>query len=121
MKMNEPKGFIQYKKTNQLHGNPVVRKYFDLYGWFWFHTEFWIQDLEDRRPYTFIMRDWIFPHMGWFYLISVVWYAGILAWVHWEPYPAAVVGILSALVWAHLRWGAKWIEGEQEWPPYLGK
>jgi hypothetical protein len=54
------------------------------------------------NSHTHIMRDWIFPHMGWFFLISIVWYAGILAWLHWQPYPAAIVGILSALVWAHL-------------------
>lgn len=93
------------------HRSIVVRKYFDLYSWFWHWSEFWLP-YDKRRPYTYIMRDLFFPHMAWFLAGSFAVLAGVLAWLHWQPYPAAVVGILLALLWAHLRWGSKWIPGE---------
>lgn len=114
-------GMEQYRQAvRRDHKSRVVRAGFDLYAWFWFNTEFWIKVLEDRRPYTFIMRDWIFPHMTAFKVILCVWYAGMLLWLHWSPYPAAILIGGSSWVNAHLSWGGKWIEGQQEWPPYPG-
>jgi hypothetical protein len=107
-------------KVRKDHSNPLVIKAFDWYEWFWFHTQVWLKT-EDRRPYTYIMKDWIYPHVGWFYLISAVWLAGCLTWVHYQPYPAAIFSILSALLWAHLKWGADWIPGQQEDPEYCPK
>jgi hypothetical protein len=99
------------------HKNRTVRAYFDLYAWFWFHTQFWIKDPEQRRPYTFIMRDWIYTHRVWYRVILITWYAGMLALLNWHPYPAAMLLILSSWLAAHLTWGSKWIPGEQEYPP----
>jgi hypothetical protein len=36
---------------------------------------------EDRRPYTFILRDWVFPNTGWFIVIMCFWYLGMIVWV----------------------------------------
>lgn len=115
------KGMEQYRQTiRRDHKTRLVRAGFDFYAWFWFHTEFWTKDPEARRPYTFMMRDWIYPHMKAFAFILCAWYAGMLAWLYWSPYlPAILIG-LSSWVSAHLVWGGKWIENQQEWPPYLG-
>jgi hypothetical protein len=102
-------------KVAKDHKSKVVREYFSLYAWFWFHTQFWLAPL-DRRPYTYIMRDWIYPHMKLFIVLSIIWLAGCLAWLYWQPYPAAIILMLSSLLWAHLVWGSEWIPGEQEDP-----
>jgi hypothetical protein len=91
----------------------------ELYQWFWFHTEFWLTPV-NRRPYTFIMRDWIFTHLHAFYAIVLIWIAGMLALTNWHPYPAAILLLLSGFLIAHLVWGSRWIEGQQEIPAYLG-
>jgi hypothetical protein len=107
-----------YKKdVAKYHKSRVIRAYFDWYAYFWFHTEaLWIKDPLARRPYTYIFRDWIFPHMTIFKVILAVWYAGMLTWLHWCPYPAAILLGLSSWVAAHLVWGADWIPGQQEDP-----
>lgn len=102
--------YRQSVRTN--HQSRVVRGYFDFYAWFWFHTEFWLAP-EERRPYTFIFRDWIFPHKNIFWVISAVWFLGIMAWVHWNPYGASVTGMLTICLWAHLVWGSDWVPGEK--------
>jgi hypothetical protein len=106
-------------KVAKDHSTPLVRRTFSLYAWFWFHTEaLWIKDPEKRRPYTFMMRDWIYPHKPVFTAISLAWYAGLSILTHWMPYPALVLGCLSSLLLAHLVWGSPWQRGEQEWPAY---
>lgn len=118
--MKEIDGTRQYKqKVAQDHKTRVVRTLFSLHAWFWFHTEFWLQPI-DRRPFTYIMRDWIYSHMKTFLVILVAWYAGLLVWLHWNPYPPAILIGLSSWLGGHLVWGGKWIQGQQEWPPYLG-
>lgn len=122
VKMWAVKGMEQYRQSIcRDHKTRFVKAGFSLYAWFWFHTEaLWIKDPEARRPYTFIMRDWIYHHMKAFLVMLGVWYAGMLTWLHWNPYPPATLMALSSWLAAHLIWGGKWIKGEQEWPPYLG-
>ena len=91
-----------------------------FYQWFWFHTEFWLTPV-NRRPYTFIMRDWIFTHIGWFVLALVVWFGLLFFWNLYQPTPALIIGLLSSFLLAHLVWGTKWIEHQQELPTYLGE
>lgn len=91
-----------------------------FYEWFWFHTEFWLTPV-DRRPYTFIMRDWIYTHTGIFVAILSIWFGGMFVWNLNYPIPASITGFLSAFILAHLVWGTKWIEGQQEHPEYLGE
>jgi hypothetical protein len=90
-----------------------------FYLWFWFHTEFWLTPL-DRRPYTFIWRDWIYPHAGSFAIMVVFWYAGTFALLAFYRWIAAILLLLSSALIAHLVWGSQWIEGQQEVPTYLG-
>lgn len=91
-----------------------------FYQWFWFHTEFWLTPV-DRRPYTFIMRDWIYTHVGWFVLMLGIWFAAFFTWNLYHPVPASIIGSLSVFLLAHLVWGSKWIEGQQESPVFLGE
>ena len=121
------RNYSQYKKVaHAKHRNLVTRTYFDLYAWFWFHTQFWIHDKEQRRPYTFIMRDWIYPHPAEFITLTCLWYGGMIAWVTSSVLQRSIAGgvacliisILTAFLWGHLRW-AGWKKGEQEWPPIL--
>ncbi len=91
-----------------------------FYQSFWFHTEFWLTRV-DRRPYTFIMRDWLYSHVVWFVAILVAYFGGLFTWVVFNPLPASIVIFLSAFLLAHLVWGSKWIEGQQEYPEYLGQ
>jgi hypothetical protein len=93
-----------------------------FYRWFWFHTEIWIVNKLDRRPYTFIFRDWIYTHAKAFLAIIGVWYAGLITLEAFHyGWVALALGILSSLLIAHLVWGSKWIQGEQEEPQFLGR
>jgi hypothetical protein len=107
------------KRINKQHKKKITRIYFSLYAWFWFHTEFWIKDPEERRPYTYIMRDWIYPHIAWFLVLSATWFIGMFILQVWRPLLALSLTLPTALLWAHLVWGSKWIKSEQEWPPVL--
>ena len=92
----------------------------NFYLWFWFHTEFWLT-LKNRRPYTFIMRDWVYTHTQTFLALVVLFYAGMMALAVWHGIAATISGSLCSLLLAHLVWGTKWIEGEQEVPEYMGE
>lgn len=90
----------------------------DFYLWFWFHTEFWLTPV-NRRPYTYIFRDWIFTHQ--WPAFAIFWtITGLLAWaVTCSAWYLPLYSFYFMLV-AHLIWGSKWIEGQQEVPTYLG-
>jgi len=109
--------------TNTVHW--MWGTYFDWYAFVWFHIEaLWIKDPERRRPFTFIMRDWIFPHKNAFIAMLIIWYIGIGVWAWFEPSRSIILvilalGIFSGWLSAHLVWGGKWINGEQEWPPVI--
>jgi hypothetical protein len=92
----------------------------ELYCRIWYATEFWLTPV-DRRPFTFIMRDFfnLQPLQAWIY--TGLWYVG-MGFLLW--YNACAGGILigvSAFVLAHVVWGAKWIIHQQEYPEYLGE
>lgn len=89
-----------------------------LYSWLWYHSEFWIANKFKRRPFTYIMRDWIYPHPGDFGIIVVAWYIIIICLAFFARYPALILAILSSLLVAHLVWGSRWIKGQQEKPAY---
>jgi len=92
----------------------------EWYQKFWFATEFYLTPV-NRRPYTFIMRDWIYNHVLQFVCICVVWFVGIFVWNLYHPLPASISGFFSAFLLAHLIWGSRWIENQQEEPQYLGE
>lgn len=122
------RAFQSYKEVIKYeHPSRIVRKYFDLYAYVWFHLEFWEDDLEERRPFTFIMRDWVYPHMKWFAVIMGVWYAIMLAAMWYSvmrcnyagAFTVLIVSIFSGWLAAHLVWNADYIAGQQEWPPFI--
>ena len=93
----------------------------ELYQWLWFRTEFWLTPL-DRRPYTFIMRDWIHAHWTLTGVMIALWYAGLVALAALDKgVMSLVLGSLSSFLLAHLIWGSRWIENQQEVPAYLGQ
>ena len=90
-----------------------------FYLWFWYHTEFWATPV-DRRPYTFIFRDWIYTHVDLTLALVILFYAGMVVLSIYHGTASTVAVALGSLLLAHLVWGTKWIEGEQECPTYLG-
>ncbi len=90
-----------------------------LYEHIWFYTEFWIAKKVQRRPFTFIMRDWLYPNMGSFIVIIICWYIGVAILALVAPLIALLLGILSSLLLAHLVWGSKYIKDEQEYPTFI--
>ena len=91
-----------------------------FYLWFWFHSEFWLTPV-DRRPYTFIFRDWIYTHLPFAISLILAWFVGMVVLSIWHGTVSAILSILTGLLVAHLVWGTKWIEGQQEYPEYLGE
>ena len=88
-----------------------------FYQCFWFKTEFWLTPV-DRRPYTFIWRDWIYTHIVGFIALTSIWYAGVIVLSVRHGTASTLLAILSSLIVAHLIWGSAWIEKQQEFPGY---
>jgi|GEM_PF-5121327 hypothetical protein len=89
----------------------------DFYQRFWFATEFWLTPV-DRRPYTFIFKDWIGNNRVLAVLLIAAWFIGMIILSVWHGTLSTILTIFSALLTAHLVFGAKWIEGQQEFPEY---
>jgi len=85
----------------------------------WYFTEFWLTPV-NRRPYTFIWRDWIYTHAGQAVGLIVSFYAGMIILSLWHGTASTIIVAIGSFVLAHLIWGSKWIESEQEYPAYLG-
>ena len=91
----------------------------EWYQWLWFRVEFNLTPI-DRRPFTFIMRDYIFTHCWQSWVMVLMWYVSMFVLMIWHPFIAGGLLVASSLVLSHVVWGSSWIEKEQEWPPYLG-
>lgn len=89
----------------------------EWYARFWFHTEFWLTK-KDKRPYTFIMRDWIYTHINWAITLMALFYAGMITLSVWHGTASSIIMALGSFLLAHLVWGTAWIEGQQEYPEY---
>ncbi len=94
----------------------------DLYAKFWFATQFWLKPL-DRRPYTYIFRDWYHNNplpiiMG----LAVVSYlvGRYTTQISLSVVLSVVVSLGIGIVLGHVYWGRKHIEGQQEDPTYIG-
>lgn len=90
----------------------------ELYKVLWYYTQFWITRKCDRRPYTFIWRDWIFRHVNIFIGIVAAFYAGMIALSIHHGTAATITGSCGSFILSHLVWGSKWIENQQETPLY---
>ncbi len=84
------------------------------YESFWFKTQFWLKP-DQRRPYTFIMRDiyhqaapFVISGLGFFF------YALGAFWWHLTPeqFLILALGYFSGALVAHLFWGKDWVPGE---------
>jgi hypothetical protein len=84
-----------------------------FYSYFWMHTEFWIATKVNRRPYTYIMRDWIYTHVKTFTIMAFVWFGCMYVLARYHAMLAVTISILTALLTAHLVWGSKWIPDEK--------
>ena len=89
------------------------------YSWLWFHSEWYLTPI-DRRPFTFIMRDWIFTHVEQAVILIGLFYVGMVILSFWHGTASTITTSIASFVLAHLVFGTKWIENEQEWPTYLG-
>jgi hypothetical protein len=96
----------------------MIKKLGEFYLWFWYHTEFWLTKI-NRRPYTFIMRDWIFRHTNVAFILVLSWFALLIGLAHIIEIWTVVLAILTAFLLGHLVWGSAWIEHQQEKPDYL--
>ncbi|MFA5401225.1 MAG: hypothetical protein WC359_12330 [Dehalococcoidia bacterium] len=106
------------------------------YYWFWFHIEaLWIHDPVNRRPFTYMMRDFAHYHPHWTgvicgtaaaiflgaVMLADIFWCGISWWKHLVLWLISGALFVAAGVLAgHVLWGKDWIPGEQEEPPYLG-
>ena len=90
------------------------------YQRFWFATEFWLTPV-DRRPYTFIWRDYIYAHVPQAVCLIALFYAGMIVLSIWHGTASTITIAIGSFVLAHLVWGSAWIESEQEYPAYLGE
>jgi len=91
-----------------------------IYQWLWFRGEFWLTPI-NRRPLTFIFRDWIYRHVLAFIILVFLFYAAIITLSVWHGTASTIITSLCSLVLAHLVWGSKYLESEQEFPEYLGE
>jgi len=92
----------------------------EWYQKFWFATEFYLTPV-NRRPYTFIMRDWIFTHPVLASVLIFLFYAGMIVLSIWHGTASTITTSVGSFLLAHLVWGSKYIEQEQEFPEYLGE
>lgn len=93
-----------------------------IYRWLWFHTEFWLSP-EDRRPFTFILRDFYHTNpLLTIIILSASFYAlGRWLWLlSLKDFSIMLGTLLIGVILGHLFWGRKYIPGQQESPPYLG-
>jgi hypothetical protein len=96
------------------------KKGIQLYAWFWYHTQFWLQK-PARRPYTYIMRDFYYNNAlltliitGTIFYCFGRWWLPVRASTFW----AAFISLLMGLLLGHLFWGNKYVAGQQEDPTY---
>lgn len=91
-----------------------------LYEKIWYHVEaLWIKAKEARRPFTFMMRDFLMQHRIWSAVIIVAELAGLVFLNRWNCYVGAPVIAIYFMVLGHLVWGTPMKPGEQEEPPYI--
>jgi hypothetical protein len=99
------------------HKSGAVKKWFGLYVYFWWHTQFWLSPL-DRRPYTFIFRDEVYQHPVRSGIIIFI-VTSLLVWGTMKIPALGILDMLYGFLWGHLMWGSKYIPGEQEDPPII--
>jgi len=92
----------------------------NFYNWFWYNVQsLWIKSKKLRRPFTYLMRDFILKHPVWSVVIILIQY-GLLIWLTWWCWIAGVIVMpIYFLVMGHLVWGNPMKLGQQEYPEYI--
>jgi len=106
-----------HAKVEQDHESHLVQFFFNFYSVLWFYTEFLLPP-EYRRPYTFIMRDFMILHQIWAGFIIAGELTGLVFLVRWNLPFGLIVWAFYWLVMGHLIWGRNMILGEQEEPTF---
>jgi len=104
-------------KVEQDHRSRLVRFFFKLYSVLWFYSEFFLPP-DYRRPYTFIMRDFMILHPILAGIVVAGEITGLVFLVRWNLATGLPVWAFYWLVIGHLIWGRNMILGEQEEPPF---
>jgi hypothetical protein len=104
-------------KVAQEHRNRVVQFFFNFYSVLWFYTEFFLPP-DYRRPYTFIMRDFMMLHPIAAGFIVAGEITGLVFLARWNLAAGLPVWAFYFLVMGHLIWGRNMILGEQEEPTF---
>jgi len=90
-----------------------------LYAKIWFNVEaLWIKSASLRRPFTYMMRDFILEHKAWSAVIIVMEIVGLMFLTRWNWVGGFFATAIYFLVLGHLVWGTPMVHGEQEYPEY---
>ena len=91
-----------------------------IYCEIWYHAEWFVKNKYVRRPFTYIMRDFVYarPYFGVPIILGLI--AGLVILCIYHPVPGALVSIFYGMLQGHLWWGTHYKPGEQEEPEYLG-
>lgn len=90
------------------------------YWWFWYHVEsFWIKSKRARRPFTYMMRDFVTDHKIIGISIIILELVGLAFLVRWNWIVGYFCLAIYFMVAGHLWWGTPIKKGEQEEPQYI--
>lgn len=92
------------------------------YESFWFTLEFWLPP-DQRRPFTYIMRDlyhqaagFVVSFLGFLFTGVGIWLAGAFPEWKWHILIGGFVFFFTGALVAHLFWGAPWVPGQMPEP-----
>jgi hypothetical protein len=92
------------------------------YAKIWYFTEgLWIKSGKLRRPFTYMMRDFMMAHPAWTVIIVIAENIGLMFLVRWNWIGGFFTISFYWLLMGHLRWGTPMKKGEQEDPEYTGQ
>jgi hypothetical protein len=89
-----------------------------FYANLWYYTEFLVKDRMQRRPFTFILRDFQHHRPYIFWPIVAGFFFGFYAMTSWNLQAGFFVGGFGFMLLAHLDWGQAYVPHQQEQPPY---
>lgn len=110
------------KAVRQKHRSDLVVYGFNFYGIIWYYSEFFLAP-EDRRPFTYILRDfWHKSPVLCTLILASLFYSLGRWWIPVSPiiFITVLVALLAGILIGHLGWGTEYVPGQQEYPTYLG-
>jgi len=114
--------FVSQKAAGAPAGDAKLNFFERIYFKIWFYTEgLWIKSEKLRRPFTYMMRDFILEHPAWTTVIILVTNGGLMALVWWNWIAGYFTVAFYWMLMGHLIWGTPMKKGEQEDPEYTGQ